>query len=112
MKKVLTIAGVLAFFSGYAQQKDSIQTHNLQRDELEEVVIQGNRLDTPFDKINRDIQVVTQKQIEALPVKSLNEVLSYISGVDIRQRGQLLERKLMLQLMVVLLSKQLCSLMV
>ncbi|MGO1751838.1 MAG: TonB-dependent receptor plug domain-containing protein [Psychroflexus sp.] len=87
MKKVLTIAGVLAFFSGYAQQKDSIQTHNLQRDELEEVVIQGNRLDTPFDKINRDIQVVTQKQIEALPVKSLNEVLSYISGVDIRQRG-------------------------
>jgi iron complex outermembrane receptor protein len=54
---------------------------------LEEIVIQENRLATPFSKSARDIQVITQKQIEALPAKSLNGVLSYVSGVDIRQRG-------------------------
>src|SRR5699024_4602395 len=54
---------------------------------LKEVVIQGNRIQVPFNQSARDIQVITQQQIEALPAKSLNEVLSYIGGVDIRQRG-------------------------
>ncbi|WP_310992192.1 TonB-dependent receptor plug domain-containing protein [Aequorivita marina] len=87
MKKVFAIVGVLASITGFSQQKDSLQAPSIQANKLEEVIIQGNRLETPFNKINRDIQVVTQKQIEALPVKSLNEVLSYISGVDVQQRG-------------------------
>lgn len=87
MKKVLATLGLIASIPGFAQEKDTLSAPSILSNELQEVVIQGNRLDTPFSKVNRDIQVVTQKQIEALPVKSLNEVLSYISGVDVRQRG-------------------------
>lgn len=87
MKKVLVSIGLLAAISSFAQQKDTLQDLQIQSNELKEVIIQGNRLQTPFNETTRDIQVITQKQIEELPAKSINEVLSYISGVDIRQRG-------------------------
>ncbi|WP_233632729.1 MULTISPECIES: TonB-dependent siderophore receptor [Parapedobacter] len=54
---------------------------------LNEVVITENRLQLPFAKQNRNIQIIDRKQIEALPVRSVNELLSYVAGVDLRQRG-------------------------
>jgi len=87
MKKILAALGFLVTLPIFAQQKDTLPDWKIQNNKLEEVIIQGNRLDTPFNKVSRDIQVITQKQIEALPIKSLNEVLSYIGGVDVRQRG-------------------------
>ena len=89
MKKRTTLFALLTTVSitAWAQQEDTLTDPSVPRSELEEIVIQGNRLETPFSKVTRDIQLITQKQLEALPAKSLNEVLSYISGVDIRQRG-------------------------
>lgn len=85
MKRFITVFAALTTFSVLGQEKPIINTFydNL----LEEVVIQGSRIQVPFNQSARDIQVITQQQIEALPAKSLNEVLSYIGGVDIRQRG-------------------------
>lgn len=54
---------------------------------LEEVVIEENRMQIPFQQSTRNIQVLTKEEIKKLPVSSINEILSYISGVDIRQRG-------------------------
>ncbi len=54
---------------------------------VEEIVIQENRLQIPFNQTARNIQVVTKDEIARLPVKSINELLSYIGGVDLRQRG-------------------------
>src|SRR5690606_3389944 len=54
---------------------------------LSEVIITENRMQLPFAKQNRNIQLIDRKQIEALPAKSINELLSYVGGVDIRQRG-------------------------
>ncbi len=54
---------------------------------LQEVVINENRLQIPFAKQNRNIQIIDRAQIDALPARSVNELLSYISGVDLRQRG-------------------------
>ncbi|RXJ51491.1 TonB-dependent receptor plug domain-containing protein [Gelidibacter gilvus] len=87
MKKVFASVILIAAMSSFAQQKEVLPDPEIPSSELEEIIIQGNRLQTPFSKATRDIQVITQKQIQALPAKSLNEVLSYISGVDIRQRG-------------------------
>lgn len=87
MKKILVTLGLIAAIPSLAQQKDTLRTPKTLSHALEEVIIQGNRLETPFNKATRDIQVITQKQIEALPAKSINEVLSFVSGVDIRQRG-------------------------
>lgn len=63
-----------------AQSNDSITA-------LEEVIIIENRLKLPLNQSARNIQVLRAAEIEKLPAKSLNEILSYVNGVDIRQRG-------------------------
>lgn len=54
---------------------------------LNEIIISENRLQTPFSKQARNIQLITKEQIAQMPVKSINEVLSFIAGVYVRQRG-------------------------
>lgn len=54
---------------------------------IDSVVIRENRLQLPYNQQNRDIQVIGQQEIKNLPVKSTNELLAYVAGVDIRQRG-------------------------
>ncbi len=54
---------------------------------LNEVIINENRLQIPFGSQNRNIYILDKAQIESLPVQSVNELLSYVSGVDVRQRG-------------------------
>ena len=87
MKKAILSLGLLSTISTFAQQTKYDSDSLIKSKDVEEVIIQGNRLQIPFNEATRDIQVIMQKQIQALPAKSLNEVLSYISGVDIRQRG-------------------------
>ncbi len=54
---------------------------------LDSVVISGNRIEEAYGRQNRNIEVLDSRQIKALPVKSTNELLSYVAGVDLRQRG-------------------------
>lgn len=53
----------------------------------EAVTILGNRLDVPFKKESRAIEVISKKEIELLPVQNIPELLQYYSGMDIRRRG-------------------------
>ena len=68
-----------------------ILTANAQQDtttqKLEEVLIQENRIQLPFSKQNRSLVVLDRRQLEVSPAKSLNEALSFVPGVDVRQRG-------------------------
>lgn len=54
---------------------------------INEVVIHENRLKTTFTNQNRNVRIIDQAQIQALPAKNVNELLSYVAGVDLRQRG-------------------------
>ncbi len=54
---------------------------------MNEIIIQQDRLPISFSKQNRNIILLDREVIKALPVKSVNELLTYVSGVDIRQRG-------------------------
>jgi len=54
---------------------------------INEVMITENRLQIPFSKQSRNIQIINKQEIQNLPVSSINEVLTYINGVDVRQRG-------------------------
>ena len=65
----------------------SAQTDTLRTVELADIIISENRLQTPFSESARSIAVITKEQIERAPVQSVNELLSYVAGVDIRQRG-------------------------
>lgn len=87
MKKLLIILVNLITLSIWAQEAEELPNKEEKENQLEEIIIQGNRIELPFRQTARDIQVITQEQIQRLPARSLNEVLSYISGVDIRQRG-------------------------
>src|SRR5690606_41297152 len=55
--------------------------------ELDSITIRENRLSYSFRDNNRNVYLLTRTQIERLPVKSATELLPYISGVDLRQRG-------------------------
>jgi vitamin B12 transporter len=54
---------------------------------LDNVIITENRLQIPFSDVSRSIEVITRKQIENAPARNIPELLSYVSGIDIRQRG-------------------------
>tara|TARA_R110002020_G_scaffold260035_2_gene474250 strand:+ start:5668 stop:7464 length:1797 start_codon:yes stop_codon:yes gene_type:complete len=55
--------------------------------DLGEVLIHENRIQIPFSKQSKNISLVSKLQLETTPARSLAEVLSYVPGVDIRQRG-------------------------
>src|SRR5690606_17484933 len=56
-------------------------------DSIQEVIVHANRLQIPFSKDNRNVEILRSEQIKQLPVKNLNEVLGLLNGVDLRQRG-------------------------
>lgn len=63
------------------------QTQEIAVEELEELIINKEPLQLPFGEHTRSVQVITKEEIKQLPVTSINELLAYINGVDIRQRG-------------------------
>lgn len=81
MKKVLFI-GVLAALSAQVNAQNDTTTRK-----LDEVIIQENRIQIPFSKQSRNISLIDRQQIETTPARSLPEVLSFVPGVDVRQRG-------------------------
>jgi len=54
---------------------------------LNEVTINENRLQIPFTEQNRNIDIITKEEIKQLPARSISELLTYVAGVDVRQRG-------------------------
>jgi vitamin B12 transporter len=81
MKRIIPAMVVLCLSAGYATaQRDT--TNN-----LNEVMVRENRLKMPFSKQNRNIWIIDNQQIKNLPSRSVAELLSYVAGVDVRQRG-------------------------
>ncbi|NVJ87533.1 MAG: TonB-dependent receptor [Algoriphagus sp.] len=81
MKKVFLMLTAFLVVSSSWAQVDSLSQN------LEEIVIQENRLLIPFSKQSRNISIVTKPQLETSPARSLQEVLAFVPGVDVRQRG-------------------------
>lgn len=61
-------------------QRDTVIT-------IKDVVISENRFDTPISKQNRNVYVIDKTMIAKLPARTLQEILQYANGVDLRQRG-------------------------
>ncbi|PVH24610.1 TonB-dependent receptor plug domain-containing protein [Sphingobacterium corticibacter] len=78
---ILAIVGLLTCYTAVGQisQRDTSQ--------ISEVIIQENRLQVPFNKNSRHIEIITYEEIRRMPVRTINEVLTHINGVDLRQRG-------------------------
>ncbi|MDR2123224.1 MAG: TonB-dependent receptor [Flavobacteriaceae bacterium] len=55
--------------------------------ELDDIIIEGKTISLPFLRTSQNVQVITKEQIAQAPASSIEELLSYYSGIDIRQRG-------------------------
>jgi len=80
-KKIIVtkLAIILSMGTTMAQIKDTTA--------LTEVIINQDRLQIPFSKQSKNIQILTQDDLQRLPNRSINELLANIPGVDVRQRG-------------------------
>lgn len=80
----MKLIGCVIFFAcaitaGTAQD-DSVRV-------LREVPIRANRIQTGFNETSASVLVITSEQIQLAPSLSIPDVLHYLAGVDIRQRG-------------------------
>lgn len=81
MKKTLLLGLFWSFGQTAFAQLDTIPQ------DLSEVIIQENRIQIPFSKQSRNLTLVDKSKIETTPGRSLQEILSFVPGVDVRQRG-------------------------
>ena len=57
--------------------------------ELEEVEVTGSRVPLTVSQAARIVTVLDRETIAAAPVQSINDLLKYAAGVDVRQRGDM-----------------------
>ena len=55
--------------------------------ELDEVQVKVSHKATSLKNVARITSIISKKELETMPVQSVQDVLDYISGVDLRQRG-------------------------
>jgi vitamin B12 transporter len=82
MKFYLLFAILYLPFTSFTQ--DSTNTKN-----LDEVTVTANFQETEIRKTARNIAIITAKDIERAPVKTLDGILQYALNVDVRSRGPL-----------------------
>ena len=82
MKPIIPILVALCLSASYANAQQDTTNNN-----LNEVMVRENRLKLPFSKQNRNIWIIDNQQIKNLPNRSVAEILSYATGIDVRQRG-------------------------
>ena len=54
---------------------------------LDPIVVTGSRIPSLLSELGQSIEVISAEQIKEIPVSTLDEVLKYIAGIDVRQRG-------------------------
>ena len=55
--------------------------------DLDEIEVSAQRSPALYSQVARIVSVIERKEIEASPAQSVQDLLEYVAGVDIRQRG-------------------------
>ncbi len=55
--------------------------------ELDEVVVTASKVNLPLSLVAKQVAVISKQEIERAPVRSIEDLLNYVAGVDILQRG-------------------------
>ncbi|MEN2436347.1 TonB-dependent receptor [Weeksellaceae bacterium A-14] len=79
-RPILYVWAFSALFSGkiLAQEKET---------SINEVQIQGKFFNTPYSRVNENVEIITAEDIRNSPAQSIDELLQQYSGMDIRRRG-------------------------
>ena len=85
----LSVATLLAAVVSTAEAQTSVPEPGADRDAgtTEEVTVTASRVPMPMLQTARIVSVITREQIKDLPAQSVNDLLKYAAGVDVRQRG-------------------------
>ncbi|MEE9406825.1 MAG: TonB-dependent receptor [Polaribacter sp.] len=83
MKLKITLLIAVLFYTIHAKA----QVDTVKRDTLKEVVITSSRIDLPFKKNSRTINVISAKDIKNSAATNVADLLQQVAGVDIRRRG-------------------------
>lgn len=91
ISKQIKIAVLLAIYTTVAIPEDVFaQTDSTEVSmeyDLDEIEVSAQRSPVTFSQVARIISVIERDDIEAAPVQSIQELLEYALGVDVRQRG-------------------------
>lgn len=85
--KLVFSAALLGISAGTYAQTGKKNPADTAVNKLNEVMVKENRIQLPFSKQNRNLWILDREKIKSLPARSVSELLSYVSGVDVRQRG-------------------------
>lgn len=55
--------------------------------DLDEIEVSAQRAPALYSQVARIVSVIDRKEIEATPAQSIQDLLEYVAGVDVRQRG-------------------------
>ncbi|SMO39248.1 iron complex outermembrane recepter protein [Saccharicrinis carchari] len=84
------LSAIYFTFLGYGQTFAQTDTASVSKKiKLEEVKVSARRVPALYSEIGRVVTVITKKDIDALPVQSIDQLLEYVAHVDVRQRGVL-----------------------
>lgn len=78
--KFLTLLSIFSTAFVYAQDP-------MAEEQLEEVIVTSSRIDLPFSKNSRSINIITSDAIKASAATNVADLLQQVAGVDIRRRG-------------------------
>ncbi|MCT4587082.1 MAG: TonB-dependent receptor [Carboxylicivirga sp.] len=88
--KIGALASVYLSVFGYQQTFAQTDTASINKKiNLEEVQVSARRTTSVYSEVGRVLHVIPRKEIEALPVYSVQDLLKYAMNVDVRQRGPL-----------------------
>lgn len=79
---VSCILGILHPTIGYSQS-DAIT----KKIDLNEVLVTASRSTLPISQTSKQITVISKTEIENAPIQSIQDLLNYVTGVDVIQRG-------------------------
>ena len=76
----------VAFFFIYSLIVNA-QENKQNTDTLNEVIVNSSRIDLPFKKNSRSIEIITAEDLKKSGVSNVADALQQIAGIDIRRRG-------------------------
>lgn len=78
MRRILVSMMVLGSVWISAQKKEG---------NIDEVIVQGKIISFPYKKVNENMIIVSKEEIQNSPAKSIEELMSQFTGMDIQRRG-------------------------
>ncbi len=80
---------LMSLFSKPVSAADDIDSYKNLSYSLDSVSVTGSRVPIALGKSARIVTLLDSSAVASLPVESVNDILKYVAGVDVRQRGDM-----------------------